>query len=126
VWSGIVSIGAVVATALAAPWLIARLPEDYFTREQRASWVRQEGVPVVTRVADLVKNAVGLVLVVLGLIMLLTPGQGILTILAGLLLMNFPGKYKLERRLVSQPGVMRAMNWLRARRAKPPFEPPSD
>ena len=58
--------------------------------------------------------------------MLVTPGQGVLTILAGLLLMNFPGKYRLERWLVMRPGVMRALNWLRARRGQTPFEIPEN
>jgi hypothetical protein len=53
--------------------------------------------------------------------MLFTPGQGILTILAGLLLMNFPGKYRLERWLVQRPGVLSSLNWLRTRRGKAPF-----
>ena len=53
--------------------------------------------------------------------MLFTPGQGILSILAGLLLMNFPGKFRLERWLVQRPGVLKSLNWLRARRGKAPF-----
>jgi len=70
------------------------------------------------------KNALGVVLVVLGFIMLFTPGQGLLTLLAGLLLMNFPGKYRLERWLVLRPGVLRGLNWLRQRGGHPPFEAP--
>jgi hypothetical protein len=56
--------------------------------------------------------------------MLVTPGQGILTILVGLLLMNFPGKYRVERWLVTRPGVLRSLNRLRKRRGEPPFQVP--
>jgi hypothetical protein len=58
--------------------------------------------------------------------MLVTPGQGILTLLIGLMLMNFPGKYHVERWLVMRPGVMRGMNWLRARRGQALFDVPPD
>ena len=73
----------------------------------------------------LLKNLLGAVLVALGVVMLFTPGQGILTLLAGLLLMNFPGKYRLECWLVQRPGVLRGMNWLRERHGEPPFESPA-
>jgi hypothetical protein len=53
--------------------------------------------------------------------MLFTPGRGFLTLPAGLLLMNFPGKCRLERWLVQRPGMLRSLNWLRTRRGKPPF-----
>ena len=46
------------------------------------------------------------------------------TALVGLMLMNFPGKYRLERWLVTRPGAMPALNWLRERRGQPPFELP--
>ena len=45
--------------------------------------------------------------------------------LVGLLLMNFPGKYRLERWLLRRPGVLGALNWLRGRRGLPPFDPPA-
>lgn len=123
-WSGVLSLVAVVATLIGAPWVIGRLPAGYFVRERRESWRRLGGEPLIAQVLALVKNAVGLLLVLLGLIMLITPGQGILNLLAGLLLMNFPGKYRLERWLVSRPGVLPALDWLRERRGEPPFEPP--
>ena len=52
-------------------------------------------------------------------------GQGLLTLLVGLLLMNFPGKYQLERWLVGRPGVLAALDWLRQRKGEPPFDPPA-
>jgi hypothetical protein len=55
--------------------------------------------------------------------MLLTPGQGLLTLLAGLLLMDFPGKYAMQRRLIEHPPILRAINRLRARHGHPPLRP---
>jgi hypothetical protein len=59
------------------------------------------------------KNALGFVLVLTGIFMLLLPGQGLLTIIAGMMLLDFPGKQLLERRLVRRPLVLRSINWLR-------------
>lgn len=103
------------------PWVVTRLPEDYFNHPERESWRRSKSEPVVALLLGLLKNAVGAVLLCLGVVMLFTPGQGVLTILAGLLLMNFPGKYRLERWLVQRPGVLKSLNWLRTRRGQAPF-----
>jgi hypothetical protein len=54
-----------------------------------------------------------------GLLMLVLPGQGLLTIVTGLLLINYPGKYKLEQKLVAVPSVFRALNWIRVKANKP-------
>lgn len=111
-----------VASLVALPWIIVRLPADYFARRG------QRGTPLLGRAPTshwLIaagKNLAGALLVVMGLLMLVLPGQGILTILAGLLLMNFPGKYRLERWLVSRRPVWRAIRWLRARAGRPPLE----
>jgi hypothetical protein len=82
---------------------------------------------VVLRVCGLiVKNLLGIVFIVAGLIMLLLPGQGVLTILIGLTLMNFPGKHALERWIVRQPAVLRAINWIRAKAHQPALEFPAE
>jgi hypothetical protein len=56
--------------------------------------------------------------------MLVLPGQGLLTILMGLALTNFPGKYTLERRLVRLPSVAGGLNRIRALAGKPELEIP--
>jgi hypothetical protein len=70
------------------------------------------------------KNLLGGILVLAGLIMLLTPGQGLLTLLAGLVIMNYPGKFALERWLITRPLVLPAVNRLRRRRSHPPLRAP--
>lgn len=123
-WASVGSLATLAITVIGVPWVVTRLPRDYFCREQRTVWRESNGEPLFAVVAGLLKNLLGAVLVLLGAVMLLTPGQGLLTLLAGLLLMNFPGKYQLERWLVMRPGVLRALNWLRDRRGQAPFHAP--
>ena len=123
-WSGIFSVGAFVAAVAGVPWVVWRLPHDYFSRRRRQVLRETPLAMVYNGVLVALKNIVGAGLVALGLLMLVTPGQGLLTVLVGLLLMNFPGKYRLERWLVMRPGVLRALNWLRRRRGLPPFDTP--
>jgi len=120
-WITGASLLSAIATLLAMPWVVTRLPEDYFDHPRREAWQPSNDEPPPALFFGLLKNVVGALLLVLGVLMLFTPGQGVLTILAGLLLMNFPGKYRLERWLVERPGVLSSLNWLRKRRGKPPF-----
>ena len=125
-WASAFSLLALVVTLATVPWVVSRLPADYFSRPRRTTWRSASHIPpVVALVLVILKNALGVVLVLLGFIMLFTPGQGLLTLLAGLLLMNFPGKYRLERWLVLRPGVLRGLNWLRRRGGHSPFEAPT-
>ena len=113
VWAGAMSLVLAVLTVIAVPWVIVRLPADYFVRPRREAWRLSPSRLPGALLFTLLKNLLGLALAVLGIIMLVTPGQGLLTLLVGLLLMNFPGKYRLERWLVTRKGIMRGMNWLR-------------
>lgn len=113
--SSLVSLAAVTA-------VLVSLPPGYFRDGAPAtSWPRSPALRGLWKVA---KNLLGLALVGLGLLLSLPgiPGQGILTILIGLILLDFPGKRSLERRLVTRPAVLRAINRLRARFNRPPME----
>ena len=123
-WASGLSLLAAVATIVAIPWVVTRLPQDYFASEDRHAWRDTSDKPVLVLALGVIKNVLGLLLVLAGLIMLVTPGQGVLTLLIGFLLMNFPGKYRVERWLVLQPGVLRGLNWLREKRGHPPFDTP--
>lgn len=96
-----------------AAWLVVRLPSDYFVEPRRrpTAWRRQN--PALRLAIVVGKNLLGMVLLMAGLVMLLTPGQGLLTIAMGLVLLDFPGKYRLERWLVTRKPVWRSINWLR-------------
>jgi hypothetical protein len=125
VWAGGLSLLGMVGAVVGVPWVVARLPADYFNQSHRAVWREWGGEPWFALLLGGIKNLVGALLVLLGLVMLVTPGQGLLTLLVGLLLMNFPGKYRLERWLVGRRGVLTALNWLRRRGGHTPFEPPT-
>ena len=99
--------------------IMVKIPADYFRRDKpRELWADKP--PIVRFLLVLVKNLLGLLLVALGIVMSLpgVPGQGILTILLGIMLLDFPGKRDLEHRLVSQPRVLNAINKLRHRFGK--------
>ena len=124
-WLGALSIVTFVGTLMALPLVVARLPPDYFTHDHRPSrrhHAQSTGSHVLWRLG---KNLLGILIVLAGVAMLLLPGQGILTILIGLMLLDFPGKRKLERRLVQQPSVWRAINWMRAKAHQPALELPT-
>ena len=70
------------------------------------------------------KNLLGLVLALVGILLMFLPGQGLLTLIIGLSIMNYPGKFALERWLVRRPRVLPALNWIRKRFDAPPFESP--
>jgi hypothetical protein len=109
-------LGSLAITA----WMLVRLPANYFhSSHSREFWTDK---PAAVRWAGLVgKNLAGFVLVILGVIMSLpgVPGQGLLTILLGVVLMDIPGKRPLESRLLRIPVVLSAVNGLRARYGKP-------
>ncbi len=118
------SLATCVVTPLVAGWLVVRLPADYFTGEHRgkAGWWQRR--PWLRPIVVVGKNLAGALLVLAGIVMLVAPGQGLLTIVAGLLLVNFPGKYRLERWLATRKAVWRSINWLRQRMQREPLQRP--
>lgn len=112
---GIISAVVFVVSLASLPWLAAAIDEDYFcsTRQQK---IRRHPLLRLTR------NLTGGLLLLCGIAMLVLPGQGILTILVALVLMDYPGKTKLEKYIVSIPSVLKSLNWLRRRRSAPPVK----
>ena len=97
-----------------------RLPADYFDVRVPRPWM-QNHHPVLRVVGHIVKNALGAVFVFAGFLMLFLPGQGILTMLIGISMLDFPGKRKIEAKLIGQPTVLGVINGMRKRRGKPPL-----
>lgn len=101
--------------------VVARLPRDYFVNET-ARKNRVQGYPAFIRLGwPLVKNVLGGVLVVAGVLMLVLPGQGLLTLVVGILMVDFPGKFGMLHWLVQKRQVRNSINWLRRRAGEPPL-----
>ena len=120
-WLAASAIITFMATLIVVPILIVRIPPDYFSRKKLHGkrWANLH--PIVRAMLVLGKNVLGAIFVVAGLIMLVLPGQGIFTILIGIMLLNFPGKYRLERWIVARRPVLRSINWLRRRAGRAPL-----
>ena len=120
-WLAAVSVAMVVAALVAGPILLARLPADYYARSRQPSRLWVDVHPVARAILVVGKNALGCVLVMIGIVLLVLPGQGILTILAGIMLVDFPRKHRAERWILSRGPVLRSINWLRKRGGRPPL-----
>ncbi len=118
------SLFSLLISLLLLPWFVVRIPEDYFSHHHRHRVSENSRHPLVQGLVIIAKNLLGVLFVLAGVIMLFTPGQGLLTLVVGLMLMNFPGKYTIECWLVSRPGVLKAINWLRQRGGHAPLAAP--
>lgn len=119
-WLAFASVVMFVGTLIAIPFILVRLPSNYFDNDHPHDWLRNHH-PVLRLVAHLVKNAVGLVFLLAGFAMLFLPGQGVLTMLIGVSLLDFPGKRTLERRMIGQPTVLSTINKMREKFGAPPL-----
>jgi hypothetical protein len=98
--------------------ILLTLPPEHFERE---------GVlRAPSRLAQIARNVAGVVLIGVGLVLSVpgVPGQGLLTVLTGIVLVDFPGRRSVELALVRRRGVLPALNRLRARFNRPPLRPP--
>ena len=121
---GAISVLTFFGTLLLLPLLVARIPADYFVRERPRQQDQAPRSLIRFLFLRVLKNVIGLVFIMAGVIMLFTPGQGLLSILVGVILTDFPGKISLGRRIVQQPGVLRAANWMRRKAHQPPLQVP--
>lgn len=104
-------------------FILVKLPADHFAKTPKRKFM--QGYSPVVRVAAVIgKNIGGVLLVALGVVLSLpgVPGQGLLTILLGVMLLDFPGKHRLEQKLLSRPSIVNAINGLRGRFGKPALE----
>jgi hypothetical protein len=115
-WGALLFVVTAVGSLALATAVLVRLPADYFA--EGGAVLGRGGLP-----AKVAKNVVGAVLVVVGIVLAIPgiPGQGILTILIGVMLLDVPGKRRVERRLVALPRVHRAVDDVRARFGSPPL-----
>ena len=108
------------------PLFLISMPHDYFVHcGPRLGWLSRRH-PVIRLTALAAKNLIGVVLLVAGFVMLFVPGQGVITILAGIFLMDLPGKRRFERSLLRRRGVLATLNAVRARAGRPAFLVPDE
>lgn len=115
------SLAVLVASFFLIPFVVARIRPDYFAHDKRPdrSWINLH--PSVRVAIHVGKNILGVILMVAGLAMLALPGPGMITLLVGFFLLDFPGKYRFERWLVARPMIHRPINWLRKRSGRLPL-----
>jgi len=121
-WMMLAAAAMFLVTLAVVPFLIIRLPSDYFTHSRRLRQDLDPRHPAVRVIFIVVKNVIGGLLIAVGIAMLVLPGQGLLTIVIGLTLVDFPGKYRVEQAVVRQHTVHRAIDWIRTKAGKPPLE----
>lgn len=123
-WLGLVSLITFAGTVIAVPLLVVRIPTDYFVRRKRhpGPWKAQH--PLIRIVLLIGKNLLGLLLLATGVVLLFLPGQGLVMGFIGIMLMDFPGKFGLERWIIRQKKVLSTVNWLRTRAGREALEIP--
>lgn len=121
----VLSVVFFVGSLIAIPFILVRLPADFFDTRVPRNWMENHH-PVLRLLGHIVKNAVGAIFLFAGFLMLFLPGQGILTMLIGITMLDFPGKRKLEARMIGQPAVLSAINNMRQKFGTPPLIIASD
>lgn len=123
-WVAIGSVAMFVISLASIPFIVARIPVDYFTHHGRHRMSQSNHHPIIRLLLAGLKNMLGTVMLVAGIIMLFAPGQGLLTILFALMIMNYPGKYQLECWIIRRPAIFNVVNSMRAKQNKEPLHPP--
>lgn len=124
-WLAIFSVLTFIGSLIVIPILVIHIPQKYFLHQKRNPAVNPGQNPGLRPVLLILKNVFGVLFVLAGLAMLVLPGQGLLTILIGIILVDFPGKFALERKIIQQKKVLSAVNRLRARAGRPPIQIPT-
>lgn len=109
-----------VGSLVAIPFILVRLPTDFFDTRVPRRWMENHH-PVLRLLGHIVKNVVGAIFLSVGFLMLFLPGQGILTMLIGVTMVDFPGKRKLEAKMIGQPAVLNSINNMRRKFGTPPL-----
>ncbi|HBJ38183.1 MAG TPA: hypothetical protein DDZ51_26200 [Planctomycetaceae bacterium] len=122
-WASGISVLMFLGTLVAIPILLVRMPEDYFVSQPVRDWPTRH--PAIHIALVLIKNLVGFSLLLAGVSMLILPGQGLLTMLAGLTLLDFPGKRKFELWMINHRPLRQAANWVRRKNNRPPLRLPA-
>ncbi len=116
----VLSVVFFIGSLIAIPYILVRLPADYFDIRIPRPWMKDHH-PILRLMGHIVKNAVGAIFLFVGFLMLFLPGQGVLTMVIGVSMLDFPGKRKVEASLIGQPTVLGVINSMREKFGKPPL-----
>lgn len=120
---GLIFVVTFVFNLAIVSFILVKLPADHFKKGHHVEfWAGPQ--PALNAAKVIGKNILGILLVAIGIVLSLpgVPGQGLLTVLLGIMLLDFPGKTSLERKLLSRQEIVRTINRLRAKFDKPPLE----
>ena len=123
-WTGAASVLMFLGSLCTIPIILIKIPADYFSSLETNSRINIRDLSFFRLLYLIFKNTVGIAFILAGLIMLLLPGQGILTIIVGMCLLDFPGKYRLVRNIIRNKTILNTINKLRSKADKPPIEIP--
>ncbi len=118
IWLSIASVVFFVGSLIAVGVVVVRMPVDRFAKKEKA--------PKGNLAMRIGRNVLGWVLILAGLAMLVLPGQGLLVLLIGIMLADFPGKVRLERWIVSRGKVLKTINKFRKKFGRPPLQMETD
>ena len=116
-WLATISLFVFIFSLVSIKWLVALIPTDYFVKKNISK--SKKSYSLLWFMSIIVKNIIGYTLILGGILMLVLPGQGLFTILMGLILSNYPGKYTIEKKFISIPSILKTVNWLRKKSNKP-------
>jgi hypothetical protein len=122
IWASIF-VGTFFVNLAIVSLILVKLPADHFSKSRKTKfWSGPH--PWLHAAKVIGKNIGGVLLVALGIVLSLpgVPGQGLLTVLLGVMLLDFPGRHRLEQKLLSKPSIVNTINSLRGRFGKPPLE----
>lgn len=118
-WLTTISVALALVSLVGLPVLVIYMPRDYFLGAHRR---RRRGLS--SYWFTTARNVLALFLAVAGFLMLILPGQGLLTLLAAVIMSEMPGKYRLERWIILRPGILKTVNWIRRKYQKAPMLAP--
>ena len=111
-YAGIVSILIFVFSIFGLRLFIIAIPSDYFINKKRVSTLKNRSI-LLWIIYIVFKNIIGYIFIIMGLVALVLPGQGILMILVGLMMSDYPKKFDLEKKIITIKAVRKGINWIR-------------
>lgn len=122
---GAVSVLGMALVVAATHLVVRQMPIDYF-RNRNAEIGHAGGSKAGRTAKEIGRNVAGVLLFIAGIVMMLTPGPGVLALLLGLILVDFPGRRRLLTRIAKGRKMREKLNGMRRRVHREPFDFPEE